>query len=58
MPRLLILLALSFFLTACGQTGPLYMPTDDPGADSVPPPPDAVTEQPANTSNPAAAEVK
>ncbi|MEZ5538570.1 MAG: lipoprotein [Pseudomonadales bacterium] len=41
MYRVIAATLLTVFLAACGQTGPLYMPKDDPNAvpapDAVPP---------------------
>ncbi|MEZ5435954.1 MAG: lipoprotein [Pseudomonadales bacterium] len=41
MPRLLIAALLTALLTACGQTGPLYLPKEDPNATATPQPPAA-----------------
>ncbi len=39
MSRMIATAVLTVLLAACGQTGPLYMPKDDPNATAVPQPP-------------------
>ena len=41
MSRMIATALLTVLLAACGQTGPLYMPKDDPNATETPPPPTA-----------------
>jgi len=41
MSRLLVAALFTVLLAACGQTGPLYLPKDDPNATATPPPPAA-----------------
>ena len=49
MPRLLVAALFTVLLAACGQTGPLYLPKDDPNATeaATPPPPVAETQSDA-----------
>lgn len=55
MTRLLSCLGLLFLLTACGQSGALYLPEDRPASEGPPPPavaqPAAVVEVPESPAN-------
>lgn len=48
MSRMIAAALLTVLLAACGQTGPLYLPKDDPNATATPQPP-AAEEQTDDT---------
>lgn len=51
MSRMIATAVLTVLLAACGQTGPLYMPKDDPNATAAPQPP--ATESQTDEAAPA-----
>ncbi len=44
MSRMIAAALLTVLLAACGQTGPLYLPKDDPNATATPQPPAAESQ--------------